>query len=833
MTIQFKDTFWTSDYITGIKALFDTLESRSLDIQHSLDTYQTYTTMVTVSSGWNKKRKHFKGTRDTVLSLDSKTCETFLDGKDVVTFNHFNESLENNYEHIANSLELLAVDLKDNVVIRLHEFLDDYKDFIKSSRNSLQFQYNQYIRLIQSCTTIEKKLISRVTTLENAQSNSGLAETSQTDINQSQLPSSTASETSVIPKPQAEVKSEDRDEDDTFKFPLTIGSTVLQTLDNLSDLLYTMIDEIKVKRRLIPLPGVNNEYFASEELVKWVRNSLPDENTLLKLEKFGQDLLDLNLITPWNKISVGRRIFASDSGYYEFTDLTRFIAKFNNHDEESEEDVDTNNAEDSAETSEIAPSAASSSIWSSIKNPFTGTPADPELLKKEVAELNEKYINELKCLNLEKATLEQLITSTCVKAQTYETNRDHLLILLNEQLVDKLISHHQAALQSLQELKGTKLSEDTVQYDLLQSMTNSKGGWFWPTNELRYINHMEQSHNCHLELIGVDLVNLALDYNEKNSKWRSLPVLIKSTIEYLDAAEGVDKSWTAPLDLTSSNRLKNVLLSEVVKFSQIEGLEDQASAVKALTKELCSGETSNSIVNFFKLWLLELPDSVVPFTCYDSLLRHYSRAKEDKEQAATILGTIPRQNLATLLAIMNHIVTYVTFEDLQNFKDFPFHHLILRHSPRTNTANVDDFPVLSHLVEDLYDARFREILYLKLEELERNYDERIQIHEQKSIASVKADRAKAPVIITVPANHLSSPRQDLDADGLRPFRTKSPNQSPLNSPNRNRSRSNSHLSGQKRISINSNLLRPSDNLSKRNSMHEASVHDNELPGELK
>jgi hypothetical protein len=764
--MRFTECFWSSDYISGIKSLVQSLDDRVVETQAALEAFKEHAELLDTQghklTGINRSKKFAQ-------RENSRRLEKFREKSTPLTLEDFNSQ---QFDYIKRTIEdvlHLSAEIKSDLILRLSDFIEDYNDFIKSSKNSLQFQYNQYMKVTQSVNSLEKKLVARMGAVENVQSIDQVTPTS------SQPPQETQ-------------------EDDTFQFPLKIGSSSLQTVQNLGDLLHSLMNEVRMRRRMIPIPGVNNEYFSSEDFVSWVKENLSNEDTRIKIEKFGQDMIELGLILNWNKL--GSQAFLSDSGYYEFTDLARFTAKF---DPDSEE-----------HTNESAPEIVTSGMWTNWKSPFA-TSRNPEALKKEVQELNQAYIHEVMSANEERTKLEKLIYDVSSKAQVFESNRLELLFSLNKLFLDKLVKEHECRLDSLKQLQSQVFTETSLQFELLQTMITSNGGWYWPNNGVRYVNH-DTTKKC-LELLATDLVNQVMDSKDMNDRTRSVPVFVKIFLKSLSDVDAIKDLWCQPFDIGSANETKNIVFKNLISIDD----GDLVSSSVHLVDWLFQNEQKQRIVNFFKLWLLELPDSVVPFTCYESLMKHY-HGKEEQQKIVTILGSMPRQNLATLLLLMDHICSVISIDELLRMESFPFYHLILRPSPKTTHANIDDMLTLTCFIEDLYSADFREALYARLVKSEQYYKERENRHNQQLLASLKLERVKTPMITTAgtSGSHSRTASQELTPDGLRPFKTKSPSSSPLGSPKGGRSRTNSNLASH-RLSIGSSL-RPSDHLSKRNSL---------------
>lgn len=584
--MHFKDSSWSHDYATGIRSLLTELDCRLKETQADLDQFVGYSKLFQLK-----------------LPVPSKIEHRGPGLRRIQSYQH------SQWTQSAESSAKVSSQIDADVVLRLTDFIEDYRNFITSATTAIEARLKDHNR---------------------AQAN------------------------------------EETKEDDSFHFPLMIGTTRLETVSNLSDLLHEMIEGIRTNRRMIPLPGVNNDYFSSESFVKWVKQNLA-ENSMLKVESFGQNLLDHGLIRNWNKIGSHAKYC---DGYYEFTDLARYTAKF----------------------VEQAPQR----------------PVD---------------------MRDDKLGLELLIMGIANKAEVYERDRVELLVKVQKTVSEIMVRYHQSQLTLWNE--QSKVA-NPVEDELMDVMKRSSGGWYWPRGS--------RSDFCD------DILNQPVDHSDDDMRTKSVPLLFKHMLNDI-----VDAEWAKPFDLTKAHDVKHGLL----RLADHSDLSD-----------------SSIDVNFLKLWLLELPDGLIPFTCYDSLVRYYKEPGRDSVVA--IVGSIPRQNLSTLLMLMDQ-VSKIPLDELSKHEPFPFHHLILRPPPKTVYANMDDSTALLQLITDLCDESVRDGLYQKLEAMEKFNRERTQRQEQLSIrkqviAPVKKSSPQASPSLRIfktlspgsPHSHKRTPSSSLD-----------------------------------------------------------------------
>lgn len=790
--MRFENTFWTSDYISGIKALLDTLEKSRRDGLDSLQYFKSYVDLLEIESTKLKelsiKSGKLLGSREKEIASPKILGEFEQNHTSLGSLTRLKRVQSEHTNTISEGKSSLALKIQSDLIIRLQDFLDDFQDFISDSDKSLTNQYNAYIKATQQAIAAEKSYINKTRELEDV----GLKESQNNLIEPSK-------EKSEAPIQKTVEQVEDDQEDEIFKFPMRVGTTIFKTIEELNEFMVSMTDEIPIKRRMIPIPGINNEYWSSESFFKWVRSNKENEDSRRKIEQFGQDLITLGLISNWNKLAANK--FISDDGYYEFTDLARYIVKFDG------EKVPTLEVTPSEET--IEHSHPKNSVFDGLKNRFKQN-LDIETLRQNSAEAKEKYLESVDKSYLEKGILETSIISVCRRAEVYETNHTKLVYFLTKCFNELVLDEHQKQLDIIQDIADDYIyNDDTLAYELLKKSINNKTGWFWPKSDVKFSNYGNSKSTANLELFGNDLLNQYRDLSTGDLKTKSVPFFLKKIILYLDELEGVDEAWVKELDVLKASNIKRSILSSIPIYEKQYSPDDldvdiNYFVTSKVASEVISKSSADDVVSFLKLWLLELPDSLIPFTAYDQLRTCYLENSGDDSMKVKILGSIPRQNLASLLYLMEHITSKVTSgEKLVKNEKVPLYHLLIRPSPKLQHANTDDLIVFEPFCNDLLKKDFQTLLYGKLNELEQTHLEREKRAEESLQRLKQVPRELSP---PRPISKSTS-SNSLTVDGLRPFKTKSPLTSPVSSPKVGRSRTNSNLF--------SPLRRPSDSLHKR------------------
>ena len=203
-----------------------------------------------------------------------------------------------------------------------------------------------------------------------------------------------------------------------------------------------------------------------------------------------------------------------------------------------------------------------------------------------------------------------------------------------------------------------------------------------------------------------------------------MPLCIQCGLSYLDHIyPGLENDeqrinlWIKPVLLTDVHQLR----------FKINDVADPAQINEVLKKS-----DASVVTNLLKLYFLELPDSVIPYACYDvirSLYTNYPTNSKEKQVhdsringLQNVLLELPKSHLATLDAIMTHLNRLIQIigskdesiaADLRLKMSKEYGHLSLR--AKHDGSNVDsseDDKHQSSLILDLFenkDSIFKEL----------------------------------------------------------------------------------------------------------------------------
>ena len=648
----------------------------------------------------------------------------------------------------------------------------------------------------------------------------------------------------------------------TFNFPLSVGNVLsFNDLSSFSDYFLRLVDAIPITRRTIPLPGYRNEIFSSDQLCEYLLKgkAIGFNPSRLNLEKFGQGLIDLKIIVGTGFFA---KKFACEGKWYEWSDdflhsLGRGVSKSSDPLLPSLK-LKALTIEDVNEMA-LTTSRRFNGMFKSMKTSLMKPKYSEDAIKAVEVSYNEQY------QELEKA--KHLLDVELINGTQYLESFEKLKIKIIYNSLTKLLEilhvhslnfSEQARVFS-QRFKTEINKPEFYTRDFESMVSDFSCGIYFPSNispELMAQKHFMGHLNTNFQNINLEF-NLFKDIPLQATlssgstgllTLRSVPKFLYEVVKVIEDASSdfteLKKLWLAPLDHQMYWLMKNEIIIDIQAFQptsevSVLSVNNVESEIIQMIIDRFKTKSVSMIVNFLKNWCLEIGDSVIPSTVYDSLMANYSTQGSDIEsqeaEAIRILSAIPRSNLSSLLFILHHfskvLDIYVfdefgltddihgpvsTSDDREKLQSIavncnrmdvvgsvPLLHLFMRPSVAKNSSGfIPPIEKYNVLFGDLLQLSVRLKLMQALVLSERKYLER-QEQQRKNLGIIK----KTPEIVTdsAPNNELvcekneskknpltprkmsnasqGPPLLSTDAFELRPFRTgTTPRSSPLSSP---------------------------------------------------
>lgn len=866
--MSFANSYWSSDYITGIESLKSqtTLSLKQLhELRQLVFKYMNYyhangqhldrmaddtaqSSYLLRSPGKPRelaKRRIVSGQKPAPLQPSSNEkpdldVPVTLD----VPLSMYTKDLRSESMTLMN----LASNIDKQVLENINDFIKHHEPYIRSTIDRLDQLVSDYINEYP----VVEKLKTDYNKCRRAKEFADQEKASEAVpvVNEVEAEEVEDSESSTL-------NDTVEDEGDTeFDFPLFIGPCKLKSQKELSAFLRDAISKVDTTKRGFPLPGQKPDIFSSEELCKFLIHRRPFKlnATRLNLERFGQGILDLKLITSTSLI--GSKKFKSENMWFEWSDLAIFVSKYEplasgdstpvpgtpGSTPAPSEKGTPNNKPKQRLLDEVKPHEAGkrfNDMFKSMKLSILHTNYDEKLVKLE-QQYNEKYydLQELK----------YLIDSEVLDRSQYLEKFERMKIALTYQSLTKLLEIiYHFSLESttrIRDFASTLLSdvnqEQFYANDFKNLLERFSTGIYCPSIlspdqfQKKQYSTTQANNNFQNLKLGFNLykdipLQLQLSQTDNGNTLLSLSSLpffiyqITKVVEHKDSKlEILQEMWESAI-----NHQKYWLLKEkIIRFINQQTFDHMTNSnenaiqqviIENITNVL-NEESTESVVNFLKNWLLEIGDSLIPCLVYDSWVQLY---KNDNNPTAPdivkILSVIPRSNVSSLIYIMEHmamvyqlnqIPSYGLYDEfpeelisqdeesdltelanklntMETIGAVPFLHLLFRPSPIKSAGGLKPpLKIYNAILKDLLNTKFRCAFFNHLVNSEKLVIEKKQ-QEKKTLGLQK--KVNLPTSPSRPAINadIKSPKAlpASETFSLRPFHTKvTPAPSPSASP---------------------------------------------------
>lgn len=857
---KFANLYWSADYRSGIDSLSTQLlrsisqlhELRKLVFNfmkhyHTAGESLTGLAQVTLSSGRvfetsKRRQRHDQVKADVNMSH---------------IFNQYKERClaeRGHYQALTSNIDRLVLE-------KVTDFIKQHETQILKGLDVLGELFQDYESCYQTIEKIMDDIDSSRRLLEFSAVDAGDTSTDTSNVSLNGEPleipelSTDHYGTSIL-SPQLQIPISSRE---VFSFPLSIGNVI--TFSNIShfrDFFSRLVDAISVTRRTIPLPGYKNEIFSSEQLCEYLLKvkSVGFNPSRLNLERFGQGLVDLKIIIGTGFFA---KKFASEGKWYEWSDF--FLEVLSERCTQASRDSDLSapklsslNLEGTHQyVNEIAEvtSKKFNGMFKSMKSSFLKSKNPEEAIKALEKSYNDTYEELQKTRHL----LDVEILHQSNYLETFERLKIEVIYRSLTKLLEIIYGHSLELVEQMHDFTQQFVSKfnkaEHYEKDFENMISEFCCGIYFPSNIApNNITHKNFALNTNFQNINLEFdlyMDIPLQVNVSNAlesllTHKSIPEFLFEMIRLIeqepaDSSE-LKKLWFAPLNQQSYWLIKSELLSVIRTYTpspdiNIHSLHDvQRSVIHMIIRNLKTKDNM-VLVNFMKNWCLEIGDSIIPSTVFESLIGNYAQknAKGNISETIRILSTIPRANLSSLVYMMEHISKVNEISALQRFGEaddvvmpqqetdsgekiekaalslncmksigsVPFIHLIMRPSiAKSSSGFIPPIQEYNKLLMDLLNPEVRYRLLQGLLISERRHIER-QEQQKKNLGIIK----KAPGFVLEPAQESvkeeqkiteSTPKQPSKSGGkglslqgenfeLRPFRTgNTPRPSPIGSP---------------------------------------------------
>ncbi|CAN6597954.1 rho-GTPase-activating protein Rgd2p [Trichomonascus vanleenenianus] len=625
---SFSDSFWTTGYSGGLNILFDKLHQGCVENDEVLalaaaraEAEEQYGIKLRdLPYNYTPKKNGFG--RD-----DGASLRKAYEG--IVT-----EMGEEGAKHIQ-----VAENIRRMVLTPFGKWSDEHRQRVEYSHSVLKNRLRAYEKELTEVQKSQKKYFNKCRVLEDFKESEVAGESYEPPVStnstpavdtpnvgtfagqqqQQQLPTDPNKEAAAVAAAVA-IDEQNATMGGGGEDPVELGGEMYSP-EEARNLFRRMLEEIPQKDVKVPILGTYEHVSTGDQIVSWALKNIAQES-LAKAEQFGQVLITAGFLRLVGQ--VGSKFANSSVMNYQWR---------------KQAFVQAGKEAPESGASSFVGGYLGDTINNYINNPHPDETME-ERLVREVKELDQKYKVSIQKLDDIRCHLEESIIDHLKFMEICELDRLKAVKAVFLDFVAAL-SNVVPSIQSA--VDKELLYQETVHpaNDLRYALESYRTGPFSPKVTVydNYYNSTEE------QTFGVDL-----ELRCRGDKKR-VPFVVSAVLSHMDSQYPILENdevrlgvWTVSVPLKSTHALRK-----------------EINTGKQFQKQILQGYEAPIVASVLKLYLVELPDSLVPSQFYDIIKAIYSQHGNDDDPRARIsalqntFAQLRLTNIATLDAIMTHL----------------------------------------------------------------------------------------------------------------------------------------------------------------------------------
>jgi len=659
----FADSFWSGDYAGGLGVLFGKLQQGVAENEQVLTIARMRAEAEDV---YGQRLGEIGGATDRIQGGFSRD-----DGASV---RKAYDGVRTEMEEASKNHRKIAQSIRDLVVAPFTRWCDAHASRVQNSQDDLQSRIKLFDRQTENVKKLRSHYFNKCRLVEDIEEENKLAFQAPETSPKQKIP---------------EIKEPTEEEE-----PIEIADEVYQP-DQVKKILTHILNTVKLGETKVPILGTYQNTTAGADIVEYMQKFM-GATSVSHAERIGQDLVTHGFLRLVGNVG---NIFANSSKMFyqwrpkvfQLTGVPEKKAPYNRT-FSLQPNTDTI---DSPVVGNVAEYLAN---WNPLNTQHPNeTPS--ERLRREASEADERYKAAVRKLDFLRCQLEEAIIEHLRYLERCELDR---LKAIKTIILDfsGTISNVIPSLQST--VDKMMLYQETVQPigDLRYLLENYRTGGFAPKVTI-YENYYNTADE---QTFGVDLEARA------RADRKRVPALVTTVLTFLDNRYP---------DLEGDEARRMVWLVDV-PLHQTHRVRDALNTGKPFTLETLEPFDIPIIASVLKLYLLELPDSLVSSHVYEIMKTIYSTQGAETSDATRIsvlqntLSQLRLSNIATLDALMTHFTRLIELTSADETYIATIATIlapcILR--PKTETSMTMEEKYSYRLIRDLFthkDAIFSEL----------------------------------------------------------------------------------------------------------------------------
>jgi hypothetical protein len=531
----------------------------------------------------------------------------------------------------ARSHRKIANNIRELVINPFARWCEQHAARVQNSQDDLQGRIRSHDRQADTVRQYRSSYFNKCRRVEDLDEEEKLA---------FQDPNSTAAAAttgSPKPTPPQSVPSIKVDEQEDDPEPVEIGDQLYQP-DQVKKMLTHVLENIRLGEAKVPILGTYQNVTSGAEIVEYIQKNMGGSNVSYA-ERIGQDLINNGFLRLIG--NMGSTFANSSKMNYQWRTKVFEITGI----PEKRPKLGARSTTLSSVNSDSTPQSPvlgdrMSEMWGSGWNPLNNANETPaQKLRREARDADERYKAAVRKLDGIRCNLEEAIIDHLKFMERCELDR---LKAIKSVILDfsGAVSNVIPSLQS--SVDNMMLFQETVQPlgDLRYFLENYRTGSYIP-KVVTYENYYNQVDE---QAFGVDIEARA------RADRKRVPLIVTTILTFLDSHYP---------DLEGDEARRSIWVVDV-PLSATHHLRNNINTGKPIDMELLEKYEVPIVASALKLYLLELPDSLVSSHVYEIVKTIYtSTAQSSSEQARitviqSTLGQLRLANIATLDALVTH-----------------------------------------------------------------------------------------------------------------------------------------------------------------------------------
>ncbi|KAI1429448.1 hypothetical protein F5Y12DRAFT_403402 [Xylaria sp. FL1777] len=667
---SFADSFWTPDYAAGLGVLFSKLQQGVHENRQIL-----------TIARMRAEAEELYGQRlgDIAPAADKITGGFSRD--DGASVRKAYDGVRTEMEDASRNHRKIAQSIRDLVVNPFARWCDAHESRIQDSQDELQARIKAHDRQAEIVKKLRSAYFNKCRLAEDIEEENKLA---------FQDPEMSPKVNKNIPEIKVSPQKEE-EEDEIYE----IGDETYPP-EQVKKILSHMMNTIKMGETKVPILGTYANTSCGSDIVEYLQRHMGTTSVSYS-ERIGQDLVANGFLRLVG--NVGNNFANSSKLFYQWRPKAFQMSGL----PEKKATVSRTfslpaSPENGSESPVVGAVSEYLSGWNVLNNQHPNeTP--PERMRREARETDEKYKAGVKKLDELRCDLEEAIFLHLRFLERCELDR---LKAIKTVVLDfsGTISNVLPSLRST--VDHMVLYQETIQPsgDLRYLLENYRTGRFAP----KVVTYENYYNKVDEQTFGIDLEARA------RADKKRVPIIVTTLLTYLDHHYP---------DLEGDEARRGIWLADV-QLPQVHKLRAKVNNGKSFTPDVLAEFDIPTIAHLLKLYLLELPDSLVSSHVYEIIRTIYNTTTVDSTDEARVavlqqtLSQLRLTNIATLDACMNHFTRLIDLtsadEDYVQNLATTLAPCILR--PRVDTSLTMEEKHACRLIRDLFthkDAIFGEL----------------------------------------------------------------------------------------------------------------------------